>query len=168
MSNERKEDFIRLLLDKLRSPESFGGRPFFAGLSIPEAINRWMAFETANYLNELVGRNGWYPLSIEWSFNPPLQTVLETWHLNIRVNDGGPVHFYVDRQLVGDDLYRLDIARGRRREINKRSVWGAVSPPSGDNNMIYIISHPSQRVDYTRSGYPIVGGWQLSAPANSR
>jgi hypothetical protein len=155
MSNERKEDFIRLLLDKLRTPESFGGRPFYAGLSIPEAINRWMAFELAKYLDFVVGRNAWYPLTIQSSFNAPFQPVLESWRLRMRVNDRGPVNFSMDRQLVGQDYYRLDLARSRN--LAKRSVWGFISPPTGDDNMIYVISHPNLRVDYTSDGYPIVG-----------
>jgi hypothetical protein len=158
--SDSKEEFIIKVLNKFRAPEGFGGEPMYTGLSIPEAITRWMAFEFGIYLNELLGRNGWYPVSIQCGFvDSDRETpAFEWWHATMRVNDGGTVHFSLERRLTVQDtmdsIYRLEIGRGHRGNLAKRSVWGQVSSPSADNERIGIKTGPQYRIDYNEAGFP--------------
>jgi hypothetical protein len=157
--SESKEDFIIGVLNKFRAPEGFGGEPVWSGLSIPEAITRWMAIELGIYLNDLLGRNGWYPISIQCSFVDSSRETpaLEWWHLNIQVNDGGPVHFSVERRLAAQDsldsIYQLSIGRGHAGNLAKRSIWGQVSSSSGEET-IGVKTGPQYIVDFNEAGFP--------------
>jgi hypothetical protein len=147
--SETREEFAKQLLEMMREPAALGGVPRLSGLSIPEAITRWMAAEFGLYLNDRLGSHGWYPVSLQCML---LNDGLDRWSAVMRVYDGGPPRFQLERTSIGTDLYNLNIGRGPRGHLSKRNVRTRMAAPEEEPDRIFFYTMASDRIDYDSNG----------------